>query len=481
MLGEKLTILQMNDSHAYLNIHQELFWDGDHARYQLAGGYARIATLFNNIRNENPHETLVFDCGDTIHGTYPAVKSQGRALVPILNYLGFDAMTAHWEFAYGPKHFINLTKTLDYPMLAINCYYKSDNSPVFKPWIIKEVGNLRVGVIGIAATIIDKTMPAFFSKGVYFTKGNEELPYHIKRLSHHEKVDLIVVISHLGFPQEVKLAREVDGIDILLSAHTHNRLYKPVIINKTILIQSGCHGSFIGRLDLDILQGTISNFQHQLITVTEDIPQDPQVKEMVDSVLDPCKDKLAEVVGHTRTGLNRNTVLESTMDNFLLKSILSETKAQIAFSNGWRYGAPVPPGEITMNDLYNIIPMNPPVSTVKLTGRDIWMMMEESLEHLFSRDPYNQMGGYMKRCMGLNLYFKVENPKGHRVQEIFIQEKRLKMDETYHAAYVTSQGVPPHYGKNHKQEDFKAIDAMIKYLDDNPSVKSEIQSTVTAI
>jgi hypothetical protein len=64
------------------------------------------------------------------------------------------------------------------------------------------------------------------------------------------------------------------------------------------------------------------------------------------------------------------------------------------------------------------------------------------------------MGGYMKRCMGLNLYFKVENPKGHRVQEIFIQEKRLKMDETYHAAYVTSQGVPPHYGKNHKQEDF---------------------------
>ncbi|BDZ68688.1 bifunctional metallophosphatase/5'-nucleotidase [Methanobacterium ferruginis] len=481
MSGEKLTILQMNDSHAYLDIHQELFWDGDHARYQLAGGYARIATLFNNIKEENPYETLVFDCGDTIHGTYPAVKSRGMALIPILNYLGFDAMTAHWEFAYGPEHFINLTKSLDYPMLAINCYYESDNHLVFKPWIIKEVGNLRVGVIGIAATIIDKTMPAFFSKGVYFTLGNEELPYYIKKLRNQEKVDVIVVISHLGFPQEVKLAQEVDGVDILLSSHTHNRLYKPVIVNKTILIQSGCHGSFIGRLDLDILHGTISNFQHQLITVTPDIPPDPEVQEMVDHVLNPCRDKLAEVVGYTSTGLNRNTVLESTMDNFLLKSILAQTKAQIAFSNGWRYGAPVPPGKITLNDLYNIIPMNPPVSTVKLTGREIWMMLEESLEHLFSRDPYNQMGGYMKRCMGLNLYFKVENSPGNRVQEIFIQGKKLKMDETYHAAYVTSQGVPPNYGEKHETGDVKAIDAMLKYLKDSPSFKSELQGTVTAI
>ena len=54
MLGENLTILQMNDSHAYLDIHQELFWEGDHAKYELAGGYARIATIFNQIREENP-------------------------------------------------------------------------------------------------------------------------------------------------------------------------------------------------------------------------------------------------------------------------------------------------------------------------------------------------------------------------------------------------------------------------------------------
>lgn len=479
-MDEDLTILQLNDSHAYLDIHQELFWDGDHAKYELAGGFARIATIFNQIRGDNP-KTLVFDCGDTIHGTYAAVKTKGEALIPILNYLDFDAMTAHWEFAYGPEHFLKLTKKLNYPMIAINCYHESSDKLVFKPWIIKEIGKMRIGVIGIAATIVDKVMPANFSKGIYFTIGNQELPYYISKLRNEEKVDLIVVISHLGFPQEMKLAQEVDGVDVLLSAHTHNRLYKPAIVNNTILIQSGCHGSFIGRLDLTISQGKVIKFQHNLITVSEDIKPDPEADNLVNQVLNPYNDELSQVVGYTDTGLNRNTVLESTMDNFLLKSLLKETDAQIAFSNGWRYGAPIPPGQMTLNDLYNIIPVNPPVSTVELTGKEIWTMMEENLEHLFSRDPYNQMGGYLKRCMGLNLYFKVENPPGQRIQELFVKGRKIKMDEIYQAAYVTSQGVPDDYGKNKKQLDVHAVEALQKYLSSNKSVQAELQGTIIAI
>lgn len=481
MSENKLTILQMNDSHGYLDLHQELFWEGDHAKYELAGGYARIAAIFNQIRNEMEGKTLVFDCGDTIHGTYAAVKTKGEAMIPILNYLNFDAMTAHWEFAYGPDHFKKLTKKLNYPMLAVNCYYKSSDKLVFDPWIIKEVSGLRVGIIGIAANIVDKVMPDSFSRGIYFTLGNHELPFYINKLREEEKVDLIFVISHLGFPQEMKLAEEVDGIDVLLSAHTHNRLYRPAMVNNTVLIQSGCHGSFIGKLDLNITDKQKIKFKHQLITVNESIEPDQHVEDMVNKVLDPDRDWLNQIAGHTLTGLNRNTVLESTMDNFLLKSLIAETGAQIAFSNGWRYGAPVPPGEITVNDLYNIIPVNPPVSMVELTGREIWMMMEENLEHTFSRDPYNQMGGYLKRCMGINLYFKVENPNGHRIQELFVRGKKLQMDNAYKVAYVTTQGVPLNYGRNREQLNFSAVENLKKYLSDNKQVKSELQGTVIAV
>ncbi len=480
MSGTDLTILQMNDSHGYLDIHQELFWDGKHAKYELTGGYSRIATIFNEIKKEIPN-TLIFDCGDTIHGTYPVVKTNGKAMIPILNQLDFDAMTAHWEFAYGLDHFKVLVKNLNYPMLAINCYYKSNNKLVFEPFIIKEVGGLRIGIIGIAATIVDKVMPSSFSKGIYFTLGNKELPYHIEKLRNDEKVDLILVISHLGFPQEMKLANEVEGIDVLLSSHTHNRLYEPAIINDTIIIQSGCHGSFIGRLNINIIGGRVSKFNHQLITVKESIKPDPQVEELVDRVIKHDREWLNQVVGYTNTALNRNTILESTMDNFLLKSILAENEAQIAFSNGWRYGAPIPIGEITLNDLYNIIPVNPPVSTVELTGKEIWMMMEENLEHTFSRDPYKQMGGYIKRCMGLNIYFKVENPKWHRIQEFFIQGKRLQMDKTYQAAYVTSQGVPNNYGKNRKQKDIHAVEALKNYLNNENHINADLLGTIIPI
>jgi sulfur-oxidizing protein SoxB len=164
--SKHLTILQLNDSHGYFELHPELYWAGDKAVYRNAGGYARIATLFKHARQENPDEVIALDNGDTIHGTFLAVNSKGEAMVPILNALAFDGMTAHWEFAYGPDNFKRIVDKLDFPMLAINCYEKITNKLVFPPFHIVERGGLSVGVIGIAATIVDKTMPKYFSKGI---------------------------------------------------------------------------------------------------------------------------------------------------------------------------------------------------------------------------------------------------------------------------------------------------------------------------
>jgi S-sulfosulfanyl-L-cysteine sulfohydrolase len=154
--GKHLTIMQMNDSHAYLDLHQELFWNGNHAEYRKAGGYARIATIFKQVRGEKPGQVLACDGGDTIHGTYTAVKTRGEALIPVLNSLGFDAMTAHWEFAYGPEQFRKVAGQLAYPMLACNVYHKESRDLVFPAYTIREVGGLRVGIVGIASNIVDE-------------------------------------------------------------------------------------------------------------------------------------------------------------------------------------------------------------------------------------------------------------------------------------------------------------------------------------
>lgn len=481
-MGEqkRLTLLQLNDSHGYLDLHQELFWAGDHAEYRRAGGYGRIATVLDQVREANPGRVLAFDCGDTIHGTRAAVNSEGEALIPILNRLGFEAMTAHWEFAYGPEQFKRVVGQLDFPVLAANCYDEATDELVFEPYTITEAGGLRVGVIGIAATIVDKTMPASFSKGVYFTLGNQELPRYVRQLR-QEGVDLVILISHLGFPQEMKLAQEVDGIDVLLSAHTHNRVHRPAVVNGTIVIQSGCHGSFVGHLDLEVAQGRVVDFRHRLITVGEEIEPDPAVQDLVDGVLAPQREASSQVVGQTATDLHRYTVLEAPMDNFLLQALQNLTGAQVAFSNGWRYGAPIPAGPVTLNDLWNIIPMNPPVSICKLTGDEIRVMLEKNLEHTFARDPYRQMGGYVKRCLGLNLYVKVENPPGQRIQELFVQNHRVKPDRVYSAVFVTPQGVPEKYGSDREHLDVTAIEALRRYLDQVSPIDADLRGTVVAV
>jgi sulfur-oxidizing protein SoxB len=477
-----LTILQLNDSHGYLEPHNETFWKGGRPITRKAGGFARIATLFNQTQVEHPNAVLTFDCGDTIHGTYPAVQSQGKAMIPILNAMAFDAMTAHWEFAYGPAEFQALTHKLNYPMLAINCYEKDTKNLIFSPGTIIERNDLQVGVVGIASNIIDKTMPPSFSEGVYFTLGNEELPNYIAHLRKKERVDLIIVLSHLGYPQDLKLAAEVDGIDILLSAHTHNRLYQPVVVNRTVIFQSGSQGSFIGRLDVSISNERVKTYKHQLIEVEESIIPNNAVQDMVEGILKKSEQSmLATVVGKTRSTLRRWRTLESTMDNLLLEACQEASGAEIAISNGWRYGAPIPPGNVIMNDLWNIIPENPPISVCDITGLELWQMMEDALENTFSRDPYRQMGGYVKRALGINVYFKIENPYRKRIQEFFVGGQPLNPTKTYQACFLTVQSIPTRYGKNRRTLPIKAIDALKQYIEKHSPISSVLKGTMVPI
>ncbi|MFW6041098.1 MAG: bifunctional metallophosphatase/5'-nucleotidase [Thermoplasmatota archaeon] len=476
-----LTILQMNDSHAYLDLHDEYFWRDGKQEYRKAGGYGRITNYFNKVRNENPGSVLVLDNGDTIHGTYPVLKDKGKNMVSILNKMRFDAWTAHWDFAYGPDHLIDLSKKLEYPLLAINCYHEETDELAFDPYKVVEKNGLKIGLIGIANTIVDKTMPVHFSKGVYLTLGNEELPEYIRELRDEKEVDIVVVLAHLGYPQEVKLAKEIDDIDVLISGHTHNRIYEPVEVNDTVIIQSGCHGSFIGRLDLKIEARMVTDYRHELVEIDESINPDEEVQSLIDKIKSPHKDMLDEVIGETDIGLARDKVMETTMDNLLLKTLIYVSGAEMAFSNGWRYGSAVPPGKITMEDLWNIIPTDPPVSVCEINGKELWDMMEENLENTFANDPYDQMGGYVKRCYGINVYFKVENAKGLRIQEFFVGDERLDKEKTYNASFVTTQGIPSKYGKNRRDLDINAVDALRNYIEKHSPVEPGIEGAIVPV
>ncbi len=474
----KLDILYVNDVHGYLELHNDLFYNNSGEYLETVGGYARLATLINEVRKNNL-DTLLFDGGDTFHGTFPVVDTKGQSLIPILNKISFNAMVGHWDFGYGPKQLKELLSQLNYPMLGINVYHE-DGSLFLTPYIPLQVGALTIGVIGICSNIIGRTMPKHFSEGLKITDGIEELSYYVRKLK-DEGTDLVVLLSHNGFPQDVSMLEKIAGIDICLSAHTHNRLYESILVNKTIVIQCGCHGSFLGHLQLEIENKDIKSHTYKLIKVDKTITPDTEVQELISQAVKPYRKLKENIVGTTDKILHRYNTLNSSMDDLLLSAVAHVSKCGIAFSNGWRYGVPINAGEITEFDLYNIIPMNPPVSTVELSGQEIIGMLEENLERTFSAEPMRQMGGYVKRCVGLRMNIRIENPKGCRIQEIYYDNKHLDPNCYYKVAFVTSQGVSDQVGRNREELKIKAVDAMIDFLKINPEYGKSIKKTFSLV
>ncbi len=111
--------------------------------------------------------------------------------------------------------------------------------------------------MGLTYPYVKETMPHSFSQGLSFQLGVDQMPAMITKLREEERIDLVVVVCHMGLPLDVKLASLINGIDVILSGHSHDRITKPILENGCIIIQSGASSSFLGRLDLTV-EGVIS-------------------------------------------------------------------------------------------------------------------------------------------------------------------------------------------------------------------------------
>ncbi len=480
MNRKKLTIVQINDVHGHIESHNEIFFENSGITVKEVGGYSRIKTIVDNIKLENPN-TIFLDCGDAFHGTYITTQTQGNAIIPLMNQMGIDAMTAHWDFAYTPSHLKEIDNKLNYPLLSANTYIYDKSKRLFEPYIIKEIDGVKIGIFGMACEHVVQGFPKKFSQGIYMSPEYEEVPKVVSELKNKYKVDIIIFLSHLGLPTDYELLKTTSGVDVCISGHTHNRLTSPINVGGALLIQSGVHGSFIGRLDIDIVNGKIVDYEHKLITVDSSIKKDENIEEIINNIYEPYNEFLDEVVGETDKLLFRGLSASSTMDDFLLKSISHATGNKVCFSHGWRYGTPIVPGKITIKDLYNIVPMNPKIINVEMKGYEILELIENKLDKTYSQNPFGQTGGFIQRALGIKAYIMIENPKGHRVQKLFIEGEEYQKDKTYNVSYITEQAIPKYLGSNHKHLEITAIEAMTKYLKDNGTINEDSEESFVII
>ena len=218
---------------------------------------------------------------------------------------------------------------------------------------------------------------------------------------------LVVLLSHNGFDVDRKLAARVKGIDVILTAHTHDALPDVVKVGKTLLVASGSHGKFVSRLDLDVRDGEVKGYRFKLIPVFSDaIAPDAEMAAKIRGVRAPHLAKLREVVGRTESLLYRRGNFNGTFDDLICDALLAERDAEIALSPGFRWGTSVlPDTEITREDVYNATAITYPAAyRMSMTGARLKEVLEDVADNLFNPDPYYQQGGDMVRVGGRFLH-----------------------------------------------------------------------------
>ena len=388
--------------------------------YGRVGGIDRMATLVKAIRAERPGKTLLLDGGDTWQGSLTSLKSSGMDMVEVMNALGVDGMTAHWEFTYGSDRVEELKDRLKFPFLAGNVQDTEWEEEVFQSTSMYERGGVRIAVIGQAFPYTPVANPRYKIKNWSFGIRESLIKKRVN-LARRSGAELVVLLSHNGFDVDRKLASRVSGIDVILTGHTHDALPEATRVNNTLLVASGSHGKFLARLDLEISGKRVTDFAFQLIPIFSDvIKPDPEIRSIISKVRKPHQAELNRIIGETDSLLYRRGNFNGTFDDLICQALMKERDAEIALSPGFRWGSTLLPGQkITVEDVYNHTAITyPNVYRNEFSGAFLKEILEDVADNLFNPDPYYQQGGDMVRVGGMGYRIEITKPMGQRISNM---------------------------------------------------------------
>ncbi len=434
--------LHIADTHAQLETHWE-YLPEDPKNLHRMGGYARLKTAIDERRSSAPGAVFAVDGGDTFQGSGIAAWTKGEAVVKPLNSFNLDVGTAgNWEVVYGPKVFKKLMSEVNYKVICYNFHDTKTNKRLFDPSVVLEKQGVKVAFVGVTDPTTTERQPPNEVKGIDSTRM-KGLGEFVQDLKEKEKPDLIVLVDHTGLAPSVQLAHDIPEFDIILSGHTHERVYKPIMVGHTIVVEPGSMGSFMGQLDVTLHDGQMTDVKYDLVQISEDkFKENEEVKNLIAQETKPFKKRLSKVVGETKTALMRYDVLESTMDNLIADSAREATHSDIAFTNGFRFSPPVAPGPITEADLWNMLPLDAKMKVGEVSGEKLRKYLEHEMHLVFAKNPFELSGGWGTRPSNMTIRFKADAPMGSRITDVKIGSKEIVPSQTYSIGGCERDGEP---------------------------------------
>lgn len=485
-----LNILQTTDVHCQVHPHDELFWENNKAVYRKTGGYAHLSTYIKEERQKHKN-TFIVDTGDMFQGSELSVKTTGKAIVPILNALNYDLfLPGNWEVIYYKKNMQKLMGSLNAPKVCANMYHDLGNGQkgelIFHPYAIWHVAGVKIGFLGYTDPLVPLRQSPNYSKGIIYTKPEENLAHYVDVLKNDEGCAYVILLSHLGLSQQIALANDpaCKGVDIIFGGDTHERVRKPIICKYSKVVEPGAFGSFIGKLQLTISNGKITNEVYKLDELSPNkFKADKKVASLIADNEAPFKEEIDTIIGYSTIPLYRYFVIENTIDTMVLNALQWQLPdIDIVLSNGFRFCPPRTTPDhtgnipITNGFIYDMLPVDSAIRTGKVTGKQILDWLEKELNNVFAKDASKRFGGWVIKFKGMQVKFNAFAEMGDRVKEVKVGNALLDLSKTYTVAACERDGDPEDMlcriknVADAKNTDYTLHKTMIAYLKANSPV-----------
>ena len=370
-------------------------------------GIAKVATLIKDARKNDP-DLLLLDSGDTIQGTPLEYLHNRRNNTPpdpmmlAMNALHYDAMAVgNHEYNFGLKVVEKARSEAQFPWLSANTYRTNSETNYHKPYIVKEVEGVRVGILGLTTPGIPNWENKPNYEGLEFRETVSEAKKWVKVLRETEKVDLVVIPMHMGLEEDLRtgilnpsqvpnenaaiaIARQVPGIDVILMGHTH-RDTPSLFVNGVLLTQANRWASHLARVDLYLEKNEKTGRWQVLaksartIPVTEKTEIDPEIARIGEPYHKETQDWLARTIGQSSEDLTSQgcRFRDTAIIDLIQRVQLEAGKADVSMAACFNPDARIPKGPVTVRDIAGLYEYENTLVTLDLTGQQI----KDALEH----------------------------------------------------------------------------------------------------
>ena len=444
----KITILHFNDLHSHLLPTNE---EGTECinNENCFGGIARMKSAIQEVRKDNP-EALLLVAGDVFQGTVFFTQYKEKFLTIILNELDIDVMgLGNHEFDEGEVVFSSFIKNVNFPVLTGNMLSATTSllSPLEKTDYITTIGDKKVGIISALTT----TTPQISSsgEGVYFEDEYSHLTRSATKL-HNEGIDIIIAVTHVGYIKDMALAREVPYIDVIVGGHSDTLLsniqekaegkYTTMIQNrsgkKVAVVQTAPYGTQLGKLDIIFNRdGEILSAEGEPIILTTVMAEDTELKQKIADKMRILSELYTNNIGNLREDVQGDPTVcrktECAMGNLItdafLKSYGERYNVTMSVINSGSIRASFNEGDITEAELISVLPFTDTLVVAKITGEQLFQIIETSLSHIEFRS-----GGFLQ-IGGFSIFFNPDKPQNKRLCDIVdnITGTSIKKDVEY--------------------------------------------------